>query len=126
MTARFWVLPLAAIMLSGCSRSGSSPAISSNGGYAVTNSPADTSPGAFPPSPTVAARAENGLGLNVEGETDPFLTAELQNFIQQKNRLPVSFAEFAGLRLDSIPRPPAGKKWVIDRADLQVKAVVGK
>jgi hypothetical protein len=62
----------------------------------------------------------------VTGDVDAFLTAELNNFIQQKKRLPESFAEFATLRLDSIPRPPENKKWVIDASDLQVKAVPAK
>jgi len=76
-----------------------------------------------PPPPAVAARAVNVLRQSVSGEVDPFLTGELRNFIQLKQRLPQSFAEFATLRLDSIPRPPEGKRWVIDATDLQVKAV---
>jgi hypothetical protein len=43
--------------------------------------------------------------------------------VEQKKRLPQSFAEFATVRLDSIPRPPAGKKWVIDTDSFEVKAV---
>ncbi len=76
-----------------------------------------------PPPKVVAARADNYLRETVTGTADPFLTGELRNFVQQKKRLPESFAEFAGLRLDSIPRPPEGKKWVIDVSTLEVKAV---
>jgi hypothetical protein len=79
-----------------------------------------------PPPATVSARAENYVLQSVAGEVDPSLSAQLRNFVQQKHRLPESFAEFATTRLDSIPRPPAGKKWVIDATDLQVKAVAAK
>ena len=79
-----------------------------------------------PPPPSVAARAENYLRQNVPGDPDAFLSAELRNFVQMKHRLPDSFSEFASVRLDSIPRPPEGKKWVIDIANLQVKSVPSK
>ena len=79
-----------------------------------------------PPPPSVAARAENNLRQNVPGDPDPFLSGELRNFVQLKKRLPDSFSEFASVRLDSIPRPPEGKKWVIDIANLQVKSVPAK
>jgi len=76
-----------------------------------------------PPSPVVLARSVNNPRAQVVGEADPVLTAELRSFVEQKKRLPQSFAEFATVRLDSIPRPPAGKKWVIDTDSLEVKAV---
>lgn len=79
-----------------------------------------------PPPPSVAARAENYVRQNVQGDPDPFLSAELRNFVEMKHRLPESFSEFVNVRLDSIPRPPDGKKWVIDTAALQVKAVSAK
>jgi hypothetical protein len=60
------------------------------------------------------------------GEVDASLTMELRNFVQAKGRLPQSFGEFVNVRLDSIPSPPEGKKWVIDTANLQVKAVQSK
>ena len=60
------------------------------------------------------------------GEVDASLTMELRTFVQKKGRLPQSFGEFVNVRLDSLPPPPAGKKWVIDSANLQVKAVVAK
>ena len=79
-----------------------------------------------PPTPAVAARAENLPRQNVIGQVDPELTAQLRTFIQKKNRLPESFAEFVTVRLDTIPRPPEGKKWVIDTSSLEVKAVSAK
>ncbi len=79
-----------------------------------------------PPPPSVAARAENNLRQNVTGEVNAFLSTELRNFVQLKHRMPDSFSEFASVRLDSIPRPPDGKKWVIDIEALQVKAVPAK
>ena len=62
-------------------------------------------------------------GKPVTGDMDPFLTQQLHIFIQMNGRFPESFAEFATMRLDSVPRPPEGKRWVIDAAALQVKAV---
>lgn len=127
MRCWLWLLPATAAIVSGCSRSTPSVTTVSNGVATFTNRPVGASQNVLPPPPPpVAARAENSLGLKVTGDIDLFLTSELQNFIQQQNRLPVSFAEFANLRLDSVPRPPPGKKWVIDRADLQVKAVAVK
>ena len=75
-----------------------------------------------PPSPAVATRTDNTVHEAVAGDVDPFLTGQLQIFIQQKGRMPATFSELASARLDSIPRPPAGKKWAIDGADKQVKA----
>lgn len=77
-----------------------------------------------PPSPSVLARADDKTRQAVVGEVDAFLTGQLQIFVQQKNRLPASFSELARARLDSVPRPPAGKKWVIDTESIEVKAVV--
>ena len=74
----------------------------------------------------MAARAENYLRQNVAGEVNASLSTELRNFVQLKHRMPDSFSEFASVRLDSIPRPPDGKKWVIDIDALQVKAVPAK
>jgi len=79
-----------------------------------------------PPPKSVTANAENNVRENVGGEVDQFLTSQLKIFIQNKGRLPVSFAEFASARLDSIPRPPAGTKWVIDAANQQVKSAAMK
>lgn len=79
-----------------------------------------------PPSREVLARAENNARQTVVGDVDAFLTGQLQAFIAEKNRLPADFGEFARARLDSVPRPPAGKKWVIDTESLEVKAVAAQ
>jgi len=76
-----------------------------------------------PPLREVLARADDKAHQAVVGEVDPFLTGQLRIFIQQKNRMPASFSEFARARLDSVPRPPPGKKWVIDTDSIEVKAV---
>jgi len=76
-----------------------------------------------PPTPVVKANAENSIQAGVNGQVDPFLTSQLRIFMNQKGRLPQSFTEFAAARLDSMPTPPTGMKWVIDSADGQVKAV---
>ena len=75
-----------------------------------------------PPPPSVAANADNHLREDVSGEVDAFLTSQLKTFVSRSGRLPASFAEFAKSSLDSIPRPPEGKKWVIDAAKVEVKA----
>jgi hypothetical protein len=51
----------------------------------------------------------------------PFLTSQLRIFIQEKGRLPETFAEFAGARLDSVPRLDPGLTFVIDPATQEVK-----
>jgi hypothetical protein len=78
------------------------------------------------PPPYVAARAENALRQGIVGEVQPFLTEQLRIFVQKNHRMPESFGEFSNSRLDSIPRPPEGTKWVIDTASVQVKAVKTK
>ncbi len=78
---------------------------------------------AQPPMRSVLARADDQARQAVVGEVDPLLTEQLRTFIRQKNRMPASFSEFARARLDSVPRPPAGKKWVIDTESQEVKAV---
>jgi hypothetical protein len=104
----------------------------------ATTAPGDSAPGetsprpsppsqpAKPPAPPpayVAARADNNIRQNVNGIPDAFLTTQLRTFMQKHGRLPENFAEFANTTLDSIPRPPEGKKWVIDLDSMQVKAV---
>jgi hypothetical protein len=82
-------------------------------------------PGAPPPK-YVTAAAQNAPADNVAGEVNAFLTEQLRIFIREKGRSPVDFAELARVRLDSIPRPPEGKKWVIDAATKEVKAVAAQ
>jgi len=84
---------------------------------------ADAASALPPPPPAVAARAENAPRDNVEGQADPFLTTQLRAFVKNQGRPPTSFAEFKNLGLDSIPEPPPGTKWVIDRSTTSVKAI---
>jgi hypothetical protein len=79
-----------------------------------------------PPPAYINVRAENNLRQNVSGQVDMALTSQLHIFIQKNHRMPESFHEFVNTRLDSIPRPPEGTKWVIDTAAMQVKAVKTK
>ncbi len=123
------LLAIACILGNGC-RKKAPPAASTSESAAATNALAEGEGGpvappepAQPPPREVLARADDQARQAIVGDVDPFLTAELQKFIQQKNRMPASFSEFARARLDSVPRPPAGKRWVIDAASFEVKAV---
>jgi hypothetical protein len=60
---------------------------------------------------------------SIEGVVDPFLTSQLRIFVQEKGRLPETFAEFAGARLDSVPRLAKGLRFAIDPATQEVKIV---
>ena len=119
------VVPLIACALLGCHKKEPPPA-------AVGQNPAPGGKSAQPAKPLpppplfISSRADNNVRENVAGEADPGLTRQLRTFAQKKGRLPTSFAEFANLGLDDVPSPPPGKKWVIDSADLQVKAVANK
>ena len=112
------LLAVAVLTLPGCSKKPDSPSPSAE------QKPGETPAGAtLPPPPKyVAANAQNAPAENVTGEVNAFLTGQLRIFIREKGRLPESFAELARTRLDSIPRPPEGKKWVIDSATREVKA----
>jgi hypothetical protein len=123
------MVPLLALTLCGCHKNAAEgPAAD----HAASAAPAaetagiDSAQPAGPPPSHVVARANNSVNEMVVGEVDPFLTDQLRAFVQQKGRLPGSFAEFASARLDSIPRPPEGRKWAIDGSNLEVKAVAGK
>lgn len=83
-------------------------------------------PSTSPPPRYVTAVAENRPVAGAAGEVNGFLTEQLKIFVQQKRRLPADFAELARERLDSVPRPPEGKKWVIDTATQTVKAVAAQ
>jgi hypothetical protein len=54
---------------------------------------------------------------------DGALTAQLRAYVSKKGHMPGSFFEFTAAGMDSVPRPPEGKKWVIDTGDVSVKAV---
>ena len=144
MKSGFGPLLISLLLLSGCSKqapqassSQKAPDDSNTIAAVESNTPAPSDqnqptapevplPPPPPPSPVVKARALDGVRQNVVGDVDPQLTEELRNFIQQKKRMPQTFSEFATLRLDSIPRPPAGKKWAIDSESIEVKAVAAQ
>lgn len=109
----FTVIVLA---LSACSKKQEAPA---------SQNPGEPTAGAPPPS-YVTAAAQNAPAENVAGEVNAFLTEQLRIFIREKGRMPVDFAELARTRLDSIPGPPQGKKWVIDNATKEVKAAAAQ
>lgn len=116
------LLAVTVLALSGCSKKPESPSPSAE------QKPGETPAGApLPPPPKyVAATAHNAPVENAAGEVNAFLTEQLRIFIREKGRLPQSFAELARVRLDSVPRPPEGKKWVIDTASKEVKAVASQ
>ena len=116
------LLAVALLVITGCGKKTTPPA------PADAQSPG-AAPGGSPPPPPpkyVAATAENAPTQNVPGEVNAFLTEQLRIFTRDKRRLPESFAELTRARLDSVPRPPAGKKWVIDTATTEVKAVAAQ
>jgi hypothetical protein len=77
-------------------------------------------------NPTPAAPAADTGADDPTAEVVGFLTAQLQIFIKERGRLPNDFREFAGARLDSVPQPPPGRKFVIDPNTRQVKLVKAK
>ena len=117
------LIAAACIAMSGCGKhkEPGAPTSSSDASASPASGPSDK-----PPPPNVTAHTQNAPAQNIVGQVDPFLTQQLGIFIQQKGRMPQSFAELASTRLDSIPNPPAGKKWVIDNATKEVKAVASQ
>jgi hypothetical protein len=119
---------LAAGLAVGCHKAETAVQASPPQADATTTAPADAASSAATPAnaplvPGIAARTDNAVHDSVNGEVNAFLTRQLRVFVQQKGRLPSSFNEFARTRLDSIPRPPAGKKWAIDATTGEVKAM---
>ena len=76
-----------------------------------------------PPPAYVTANADNNLRQSVVGQVDGELTSALRSFVHKRGRMPQSFFEFTAGAVDSLPRPPEGKRWVIDSSDMTVKAV---
>ena len=115
-------ISLATFVLVGCHKKEAAPA--NSGAPETAAGPASQQPAKpLPPPPKyVTANAQNAPAENVAGEVNAFLTEQLRIFIREKGRMPESFTELARVRLDSIPHPPAGKKWVIDNATKEVKA----
>src|ERR1041384_8356686 len=67
-----------------------------------------------PAPPPGSAPPQDQTPQPIGGVVVPFLTSQLRIFIQEKGRLPVSFTEFAGARLDSVPRLQPGLTFAID------------
>ena len=112
------LLAVAVLALSACSKKSASPP--TTGEQKPGEVPVATP---LPPPPKyIATTARNAPDQNVAGEVNAFLTQQLRIFIREKGRLPESFTELARARLDSVPRPPEGRKWVIDAASREVKA----
>ncbi len=90
--------------------------------------PAASAPGTAPKQAAAraiatpgAAPANNSAAL--EGAVHVMMTTQLRKFIQENGRLPGDFSEFASARMDSVPFPPDGMKYVIDYATMEVKVV---
>jgi hypothetical protein len=122
---KYFVILLMAtgLVLGGCKKKEPSPVAPGTNANAVAAAPQQPLP---PPPAPIAAVAQNAPQQAVAGEVNAFLTQQLRIFVQQKGRLPNSFAEFAATRLDSTPGAPSGKKWVIDASTREVKAVPAK
>jgi hypothetical protein len=129
MKKRLCFIPVLLLLLSGCHKQATQPvaqipdAGDSNAPAAAQADGSHPAAPLPPPPAVVAANADNIVRENVSGEVDPFLTQQLRIFVDQYNRIPQSFAEFAGHRLDSMPRAPEGMKYVIDRATVEVKSI---
>jgi hypothetical protein len=90
----------------------------------VSPPPAPTASAKLPPPPAYVSRnADNNVRQTVQGQVDGALTAALRAYVNRKGHMPGSFFEFTAGGLDSVPRPPEGKHWVIDASDTSVKAV---
>ena len=116
------LLVVAVLVLAGCSKKAEPPSATTQpkAGQAPAGTP-------LPPPPKyITATARNVPEQNVAGEVNAFLTQQLRIYVRERGRMPESFAELARARLDSVPRPPEGRKWVIDAATREVKAVTAQ
>jgi hypothetical protein len=131
---------LVLILASGCGGKELSlpaaPAQKTGGGVSV-DALVSKEPVAPPPSPATAGGSPASVEKSepeapVQAENPPedefaeknnFLTYQLEIFLRDYKRMPKDFGEFANARLDSVPQPPPGKKWVIDESKKQIKAV---
>lgn len=115
------LLTLAGLTLTACKKKAEAPPPATNAPAAPA--PAPTAQPLPPPPRHIEAAAQNAPQAAAAGEVNPFLTEQLRIFVQQYRRMPTSFTELATKRLDSIPGPPPGTRWVIDSSTMQVKAV---
>jgi len=116
---------LAATLLPGCKKPPASPPPAAEQTAAPTEQEATVAqPQAAPPAPAAPATpAQNDAAQTVNGVVVPALTQQLRLFVQEKGRMPESFAEFAGARLDSVPRLQPGLTFAIDPTTQEVKIV---
>jgi type IV secretory pathway VirB10-like protein len=75
------------------------------------------------PVPQAAPAQASSVDEALVGAVHTFMTAQLKKFIAEQGRMPKDFSEFAGARMDSVPRAPAGMKFVIDETTQEVKVV---
>jgi hypothetical protein len=123
------LLLVASLWLAGCgAKQASAPATQAEpqGGVAADGA-ASEAPSTVTRQGSLPAPIERGAPAadvqTVEGIVDPFLTSQLRIFIRDKGRLPESFAELAGARLDSVPRLAKGLRFAIDPSTQEVKIV---
>jgi hypothetical protein len=109
-----------AFVAAGCGNKNQTPANSATG---ATGQRMPTSDAAAQPETAAAAAQEQPSSPALDGTVNPFLTSQLQIFIQEKGRIPTDFAEFSRTRLDSVPRTPPGTHWAIDFTTKEVKLV---
>src|ERR1044071_1382974 len=121
-------LAVLSFVVAGCGKKASPPARSNTAAPAVDqSSPAEgasaqePAPAQSPAQPAAASPAPNNTVQPVNGIVDPRLTTQLRIFIRERGRLRESFAEFAGARLDSVPRLSPELRFVIDPATQEVK-----
>ncbi|MEO8427880.1 MAG: hypothetical protein ABI651_12290 [Verrucomicrobiota bacterium] len=91
----------------------------------AANEPAPRARRAAPPTPVSQAAPAQASSVDeaLVGAVHTFMTAQLKKFIGEQGRMPKDFSEFAGSRMDSVPRAPAGMKFVIDETTQEVKVV---
>jgi hypothetical protein len=117
---------LVGFLLVGCSKrqaSGPEPSVTAPASEQVTAIDGNAVEQASAKARTSETSAPRETDQPIQGVVDPFLTSQLRIFIQEKGRLPNTFAEFAGARLDSVPRLAKGLSFAIDRTTQEVKIV---
>ncbi len=136
MAAIGWAIGL--ISLAGCGKKAAPAAETAPAPAPENQAPADAAAPAAqttperPSRPTVVARdtvapvAPAPLPAESQalvGAVHGFMTQQLHIFVQQYGRLPQSFGEFTSARMDSVPRPPEGTRYVIDTNAMVVRVV---
>ena len=124
---RFCLFLVACLMFTGCRKKES--AHSNTPAPEVTEPQGQTPENAVAPRVTATAPQPNAASPAevppeaLVGAVHGFMTEQLHIFIQQTGRMPKDFREFASARMDSVPRPPPGMKYVVDTTTVEVKVV---